>query len=36
MGRFKTRIKAFLYYFGIELPDEFKDPGTTEKRNQKP
>ena len=26
MGRFKTRIKSFLYFFGIELPDEFKDP----------
>ena len=26
MGRFKTQIKSFLYFFGIELPDEFKDP----------
>jgi len=24
--RFKLRIKSFLYFYGIELPEEFKDP----------
>jgi len=28
MVRFKQRIKSFLYFYGIEIPEEFKNTGT--------